>query len=189
MDRSILHGRVVAVLAGGIIAIAGTTAIASAHGKPATKKAHPVHVNGTKGADTITGTEGNDRLNGRNGDDTINGLGGNDRIHGGNGNDTIDAGAGDDTVFGGNGADDIKGGDGNDRIHAGNGKDTIDGGAGDDHIHARDGKADDITCGDGEDWVKAYRKDTVAADCEHVKLAGKAPAPAATPTPEPTPTA
>ena len=52
---------------------------------------------------TITGTNGDDRLDGTVGADAINGLGG---------NDTINAGAGDDAVNGGDGHDNINGGAG-----------------------------------------------------------------------------
>jgi Ca2+-binding RTX toxin-like protein len=65
-------------------------------------------------AETLTGTDMNDRLKGGDGDDTISGLGGNDRLEGDKGADTIDGGAGDDTITGGQGADVLTGGDGAD---------------------------------------------------------------------------
>ena len=65
-------------------------------------------------AETLTGTDMNDRLRGGDGDDSISGLGGDDRLDGGKGADTIDGGAGDDTIDGGQGADVLTGGDGAD---------------------------------------------------------------------------
>jgi len=65
-------------------------------------------------AETLTGTDGADRLKGGDGDDSISGLGGNDRLEGGKGNDTIDGGAGDDLIRGGKGADVVTGGAGHD---------------------------------------------------------------------------
>ena len=116
---------------------------------------------GTAAGETITGTAGSDAIFARSGDDTVN------------------AGAGDDRVFGGKGDDKIAGEDGNDRLKGGGGKDTLDGDAGDDLIDGRgDGRtADKITCGDGDDTVRASRGDEVAADCEHVSQPGKAATP------------
>lgn len=65
-------------------------------------------------AETLTGTDMNDRLRGGDGDDSISGLGGDDRLEGDKGADTIDGGAGDDTIDGGQGADVLTGGDGAD---------------------------------------------------------------------------
>ena len=63
-------------------------------------------LNGTAGADTLTGTnvgnaanpDGIDIINGAGGNDTLSGLGGNDIIQGGAGADVMDGGAGIDTV-------------------------------------------------------------------------------------------
>jgi len=64
--------------------------------------------------ETLTGTNGADRLKGGDGDDSISGLGGNDRLEGDKGNDTIDGGAGNDLIRGGQGADVLTGGTGAD---------------------------------------------------------------------------
>ena len=53
-------------------------------------------------------------------------------------------------------------------IEPGAGKDTVDAGAGNDVIDVRGGSVDDVRCGPGIDRVLADRRDTVAADCEHV---------------------
>ncbi len=77
------------------------------------------HVEGTEGADkltgqtvfaregndTVTGTQSADILHAGRGDDVILALGGNDRIYGAEGNDKIDGGAGNDILIGGVGND------------------------------------------------------------------------------------
>jgi Ca2+-binding RTX toxin-like protein len=95
-------------------------------------------------------------------DDLIPGTAAADVIFARAGDDTVTADAGDDRVYGGQGAD------------------TLDGGVGNDLIHARGdgGDADTITCGDGEDTVRAGRNDEVADDCETVKQPGAAKTPA-----------
>jgi Ca2+-binding RTX toxin-like protein len=87
-------------------------------------------VEGGNGADTITGSIGDDTLNGDNGADTISG---------GQGVDTIRGDAGPDVLNGNQGADDITGGDGDDVIDGGNGADTINGNAGNDTINGGNG--------------------------------------------------
>ncbi len=60
---------------------------------------HPALAGGlVTGADTFTGTPGDDNLVGTSGNDTLNGLGGDDTLTPGAGNDTIDGGDGNDTV-------------------------------------------------------------------------------------------
>ncbi|HEX8644710.1 MAG TPA: Ig-like domain-containing protein [Allosphingosinicella sp.] len=63
--------------------------------------------NGTKHAETITGTAGDDFIFGDNGNDVLNGGAGNDNIDGGNGSDTLSGGAGNDVLDGGNGQDSV----------------------------------------------------------------------------------
>jgi Ca2+-binding RTX toxin-like protein len=89
--------------------------------------------NGTKRADTITGSVVADTINGRAGGDTIDGGNGNDTINGGGGNDSItDIGVVPDVdiVTGGKGNDiiDVREGDLNDeqdKVDCGPGTDTI----------------------------------------------------------------
>src|SRR5258708_847607 len=57
------------------------------------------------GAQTITGTSGNDSLVGGSGNDSISGLAGNDTLVGLGGNDTLDGGPGADSMVGGDGND------------------------------------------------------------------------------------
>ena len=78
---------------------------------------------GSRLADALTGTEGENRLRGRGGDDVLTGLDGNDVLEGMLGNDTL---------RGGDGSDILRGGDGADRLVGGAGRDTLVGGAGED---------------------------------------------------------
>ncbi|MFM9935793.1 MAG: calcium-binding protein, partial [Novosphingobium sp.] len=96
-------------------------------------------VEGTDGADVLTGTLAAQ---------TIHGLGGNDTITAGQGASDLFGDNGNDTLTGGNGSDRLVGGDGNDTIR-GAFSDTIDGGAGNDTLYAARGTA--VTGGDGTD--------------------------------------
>ncbi|MFS0517930.1 beta strand repeat-containing protein, partial [Nostoc sp. UIC 10607] len=62
-------------------------------------------INGTLGADNLTGTGIMDIISGLQGNDTLNGLGDNDTLDGGDGNDFLDGGTGDDSLLGGKGND------------------------------------------------------------------------------------
>jgi Ca2+-binding RTX toxin-like protein len=73
----------------------------------------------------------------------------------------------------------LGGGDGDDVIAGGLGADTISGGAGRDRIYAADGGADTVRCGSGYDVVRADTDDTVAADCESVRISSVSSVPAA----------
>ena len=64
----------------------------------------------------------------------------------------------------GPGSDGVQGADGDDRIHGGPGDE------GDDRIIVRDGQRDVVTCGPGFDRVLADAADSVAADCEAVRV-------------------
>ena len=154
-------------------------------------------INGTKGPDTLTGTDARDRILAGPGNDTVDAKDGRDHVRGGRGDDTVEAGSGRDVVRAGLGDDIANGGPGNDLIYAQRGVDTVNGGQGNDNlwalarkdvtrvvgepadtvnggegndrIHVRDGEPDTVTCGPGLDGVRADRKDVVAADCEVVK--------------------
>lgn len=81
-------------------------------------------LNGTSGADTITGDANNDTIYGNNGDDTLDGATGHDSIYGGAGNDTIYGGVGNDYIDGGDGDDMLSPGAGGNTVFGGNGHDT-----------------------------------------------------------------
>ncbi len=72
------------------------------------------------------------------------------------------------TLSGGDGNDSLQGGSGNDILRGNQGVDTHAGGAGDDLIDVRGDRSDVVTCGDGNDTVRADIADSVAADCEIV---------------------
>ena len=109
--------------------------------------AHDGRLAGTKGADDLTMSDGNDRVFARGGDDSVDGGAGNDRLRGGRGHD------------------DLYGGDGDDRLRGGQDDDYLDGGEGDDYINGRgDGRdADEIVCGNGYDVAVLGRGDVIVA--------------------------
>ncbi len=146
---------------------------------------------GTNGNDVLKGTDGKDNLLGLGGQDDIFGKGGSDNLLGGPGKDNVlggderrpgggdknlAGGEGNDAVLGGRGSDNIVGGDGNDLLIDGNlresSRDNAVGGDGNDVIDVshRPAVKDVVVCGDGFDRVLADRKDTVARDCERVKI-------------------
>jgi Ca2+-binding RTX toxin-like protein len=100
---------------------------------------------------TMNGSGGADRLTGTAFADVLNGRGGNDTLNGGKGNDRLDGGAGNDTVIGGPGLDRLFGGVANDIVRA------------------QDKQRDVIDCGAGRDQVYADRGDKVAKNCEVVR--------------------
>ena len=113
----------------------------------------------------IQGTSGADLLSGYSSDDTINGLSGNDSISGGDGHDTLDGGAGNDSLRGENDNDVLVGGDGNDYLYGGYGDDLLDGGAGVNSLSGDRGN-DTYNCGvgDGTTTVNNYDTDVNAYD-------------------------
>ena len=74
----------------------------------------PCTIEGTGGADRLSGTSGVDVICGRGGPDEILGLDGSDILRGGPGADELHASLGDDMVLGGDGRDRLFGGQGND---------------------------------------------------------------------------
>src|SRR4051812_44936774 len=99
--RRARRGRLLAVLAGAVVSIAGGTWAVAADAGPAGRTGATVP--GTEC--TITGTPGNDVLRGTPRDDVICGLGGRDVLLGFGGNDLLVGGRGDDTLVGGPGND------------------------------------------------------------------------------------
>ena len=99
--------------------------------------------------DTITGTDGNDKLAGTSvgeaivggaGNDVLDGRAGDDALYGRLGNDMLYGGAGNDTLYGGDtsgnlaGEDTLRGEDGNDVLDGGAHGDHLEGGAGNDTL-------------------------------------------------------
>lgn len=92
-------------------------------------------VQGTRGSDTLVGTNASETLAGLAGADTLNGGSGNDYLIGGAGADTLDGGSGNDTLLGGNGNDRLSGSSGDDRLVGGAGADRLSGGSGADTFY------------------------------------------------------
>jgi Ca2+-binding RTX toxin-like protein len=93
------------------------------------------------------------------------------------------------TLSGGDGNDSLQGGSGNDILRGNQGVDTHAGGPGDDLIDVRGDRGDIVTCGDGNDTVKADITDSVAADCEIIDRGVVPPAPLPDPSAGPSPAA
>ena len=126
-------------------------------------------INGTEGADSLTGSGESDIINGFGGGDYIEGGAGSDTIDGGTGIDFIEGGAGDDTIYGGADDDTISGGAGADTLYGQGGNDSfwinltgggrlfVYGGAGNDTVHSVNGggqnQAVTIDAGIGNDLV------------------------------------
>jgi Ca2+-binding RTX toxin-like protein len=106
-------------------------------------------LNGTEGADTLSGVDGlNETIHGLGGDDTINSLSGNDSVFGGDGNDVIAGGTGANTLDGGAGDDTLSSDFTNSNgstYTGGTGNDTITGGLYIDNYH--------FNLGDGQDTI------------------------------------
>jgi Ca2+-binding RTX toxin-like protein len=134
---------------------------------------------GTDGDDIALASEVGNRadLTGKGGNDQLKGTDSNDAIDGGAGNDTLSGGYGNDTIVGGPGADKIVADrDGRcNEMHC-----DLSPGSSSDTIDAVDGEVDNISCGPGQDAVKADAADVVAPDCETVTRGGAAPGPSAT---------
>lgn len=122
---------------------------------------------GTDGDDIASASEVGNRaeLTGKGGNDQLKGSDSDDAIDGGPGADTLTGGYGNDTIVGGPGPDKIAGDrDGRcNELHC-----DLSPGSSSDTIDALDGEADTVSCGPGQDSVKADAQDTVAPDCETV---------------------
>jgi Tol biopolymer transport system component len=119
---------------------------------------------GTRGSDSLTGTEHADVIVGGPGDDRLVAF--DDWYYEG---DSLDGGDGNDVLVAGGGTDVLRGG---------RGHDLIEGGAAPDTIYANDRERDVVSCGtypgsDVErDVVYADRRDMVRDDCENVYFPG-----------------
>ena len=82
-------------------------------------------IQGTPGADILTGTSAADIFNAGDGNDTMNGHGGADVFNAGGGNDTLNGGNGNDILAGSSGTDMMNGGLGNDTYRVENVGDKV----------------------------------------------------------------
>lgn len=73
------------------------------------------------------------------------------------------------TLSGGDGNDSLEGGSGTDTLRGNKGIDTLSGGAGDDLIDVRGDRGDIVSCGSGDDTVRADGSDLIATDCETIE--------------------
>ncbi len=89
------------------------------------------------GNDTVTGGEGDDFVFGDDGNDLIFGDGGDDRLNGARGNDTIHGGEGDDLIEDSRGTNLFYGGGGNDTVYSGLDSSVVHGDDGDDTLVSR----------------------------------------------------
>lgn len=122
-------------------------------GAVADPKASTGCIEGTEGADDISGGPvddciralgGDDRINAHGGNNKVSGGDGNDRVTGGSGNDLLTGDEGDDRIVGENGNDIMDGGGGNDWLSAGLGDDLLTGGSGHDTFVFHEGRGRDV---------------------------------------------
>ncbi|NEQ48136.1 MAG: tandem-95 repeat protein [Leptolyngbya sp. SIOISBB] len=108
---------------------------------------------GSGGADTIIGSDGDDVINGLSDNDYLDGGAGNDVINGGSERDIVIGGSGDDALNGGSDDDDMTAGVGNDVANGGSGNDRITGDDGDDLLNGGSGN-DTLDGGNGTDVLQ-----------------------------------
>jgi serralysin len=85
--------------------------------------------------DVITGSKFANSILASGGDDSIFGFGGSDTIYGGSGNDILEGGTAQDFLYGGADNDQLYGGSNADTLYGGSGNDLLDGGAGADWMY------------------------------------------------------
>ena len=127
----------------GVTARIGGGAVSGEDGEDDTIDPDVEDLNGSRGADELSGASPVNILTGGPGADTIFGLGGNDRIRGGEGDDPeLDGGPGNDTIEGQTGTDSLIDGEGADLLLGGDGD-------GDQHTLSIDSSRDEANCGPG----------------------------------------
>jgi len=110
-------------------------------------------IEGTSGADTLTGGPDNDTINGYGGDDVIQA---NSVIPNYDEHNVVDGGDGNDTIYTSWGSDTVTGGAGDDTVYTNSVRyhgHTVDGGSGNDHLIGSHG-ADVFHGGDGDDVLE-----------------------------------
>ena len=108
-------------------------------------------INGTEGADNLSGGDESDFIQGLDGNDTLLGNGDKDNLLGGSGNDVLTSGDGDDLLQGGDGFDVLRGGSGNDTLSGGDGQNNLYGGEGNDVFALGEGEDTVFDFQDGSD--------------------------------------
>lgn len=101
-----------------------------ASGEGDTIAADVENLDGSPGADVLTGNASGNQIIGLGGNDSLSGLGGNDSLHGQEGNDWVYGGNGDDLLTGEGGDDHLYGQNDADTLNGGIGTDTCDVGPG-----------------------------------------------------------
>jgi Ca2+-binding RTX toxin-like protein len=131
---------------------------------------------GTRGDDTLTGSEKRDFILARAGNDTVSGLGAGDFLLGQRGSDTLNGNDGADRLWGGSEDDLLNGGSGPDWLWGGWGADELFGEDGNDRLFAAadDGTVDTLDCGEhADDRDRAVlRTGDTAVNCERVRTLG-----------------
>ena len=82
--------------------------------------------------------------------------------------ENLRGGSGADSFFGSAAANALDGGSGEDYADGGAGPDVLTGGAAGDVLRSRDGQGDQLTCGDGPDFVVGDSADVANPDCDRV---------------------
>lgn len=129
----------------------------------------PLDTEGGTEADTLGGSEFDDRLSGRGGSDLINGGGGDDTLLGNGDDDVLNGGGGGDVLKGGGGNDELAGGAGKDDLRGGNGDDELDGGDGKDILQG-DAGADTFVFDQSLDGLKRDVITDFETGVDHIAL-------------------
>ena len=119
-------------------------------------------IEGTPGADVLSGTALEDCIVALEGDDVVYGLGGADSVFLGDGNDWADGGEGGDYLSGDIGNDTLLGDGGGDWLYGGEGDDQLAGDAGADTLYGEDGN-DLLAGGTGADELYGDEGDDLLA--------------------------
>ena len=172
---AIVDGKTVAEFPGADLqTLSDHLTLQDAAGKSHTPAVPARQINGTDGADNLTGTAadeafyahlGADTVKAGAGNDTVSGGYGADELRGQDGNDSLLGGGQNDSLYGGDGNDSLLGEDGDDRLNDLSGADLLDGGAGNDLLIGDDDPAstaaDTLLGGAGDDTLIGDLADTM----------------------------
>jgi Ca2+-binding RTX toxin-like protein len=118
------------------------------------------------------GTSGHDHLNGTSGANVLSGGGGDDDVAGMAGRDALDGGQGNDMIWGGSGNDQLHGGAGNDLLVGGFGADRVSGGSGNDVLLSRSDAGEPVAAQDGKTQIFANETAAFAGKTNDVLTGG-----------------